>query len=99
MPPEMEAFGERTIREAFEAAAPDYIILFHKDMNEYGVGIFGTDRGYGRALMAWIRGHYVTVEVLGHGPLTEGGDGIEILRTGGESAGPRPSTPVPARGG
>lgn len=80
MPPEMKAFGERAIREAFEAGAPDYIMLLHKDMSEYGVGVFGADARYGRALMDWIRAHYLTVEVLGHVPLTEGGFGIEILR-------------------
>ena len=82
MPPEMDAFGEEAVRQGFETAPPDYVMLFHKDMDEYGVRPFGVDAGYGRALMDWIRAHYVSVEILGRGPLTEGGSGIEILKAG-----------------
>jgi hypothetical protein len=80
MPPEIGAFGEVAVLDAFASTPPDYIILLHKDMAEYGVGVFGTDARYGLRLMKWIRGHYITAEVHDHAPLTEGGGRVEILK-------------------
>jgi hypothetical protein len=79
MPPELSAFGERRILSAFEASPPDFIVLAHKDADEYGLLPFGVDSRYGLAIMTWIRAHYRRLEVIGRDPLTREGAGFEIL--------------------
>jgi hypothetical protein len=85
MVPELLTFGERVIQRRFEMTPPDYILLVHKDMKEYGVPYFGTDPRNGKALMDWIGTRYTPVEVIGRTPLRDGGYGIVILK-----ASPRP---------
>jgi hypothetical protein len=85
MVPELLTFGESVIQRRFEMTPPDYILLVHKDMKEYGMLYFGSDPRNGKALMDWIGTRYTPVEVIGRTPLRDGGYGIAILK-----ASPRP---------
>ena len=79
MPPEIKIFGERAILSAFEATPPDVIVLAHKDAREYGFRPFGLDARYGASIMVWVRSHYRSIDVVGRKPLSEGGQGFELL--------------------
>jgi len=78
MPPELAFYGEDRMLAALRAAAPDTIVLVHKDTREYGVRFFGRD--YGRRLYAWIRRNYREVATFGARPLRGGRFGIALLR-------------------
>jgi hypothetical protein len=80
MPPELIAFGERPIVEAFEAHPPDFVLLVHRNTKEYGYASFGSDPAYGRRIMEWIDRRYRAVHAIGRDPLSADGDGIEIRR-------------------
>jgi hypothetical protein len=78
--PVLLTFGETVIQRRFEMTPPDYILLVHKDSNEYGVPYFGSDPRNGQVLMDWISTRYRTAGVIGRTPLHEGGYGIAILK-------------------
>jgi len=63
MPPEFIIFGEDAMLRAFEADPPDMIVVIPKNTSEYGMGMFG--RGYGEALLQWVRDGYQTVAQVG----------------------------------
>lgn len=67
LPPELAVFGEREILEDLEANPPDFVVLVHRDTEEYGLPLFGTD--YGRSLFEWAHDRYVRVFQLGSEPL------------------------------
>ena len=79
MPIELLAFGEDAILASLRSAAPDFVVLVHKDAREYGVGYFGTDPRYGRSIMEWVRARYREVWLIGAPPLTSPAFGISIL--------------------
>jgi hypothetical protein len=79
MPPEVMAFGEGAMVQAFERDPPDIIVFVHRDTSEYGFELFGTDPAFGRQIVTWIRGHYESTEVIGHEPMSAGGFGVELL--------------------
>jgi hypothetical protein len=85
MLPEVVAFGERNIRNALDAAPPDYILLVFRDTSVYGVASFGVESRYGREIMDWVDSRYETIDVIGERPVRDGGRGIEFLkrRSGG----------------
>ncbi len=78
MPPELEMFGEEEIVRAFASHPPDYVLLVHKDTDEYGVRFFGSD-GYGELIMQWVCDHYRPVRTLGAEPLCGDKFGVKIL--------------------
>lgn len=69
MPPELITWGENAVLDAYRGSAPDFVVLVHRDLSEYGKGPFGG--GYGDRLMEWIRDNYRTVQVLGGEPFGE----------------------------
>jgi hypothetical protein len=80
MPPELIAFGERAIVEAFEAHPPDFVLLVHRNTKEYGYASFGSDPAYGHEIVGWMDRRYRAVHTIGHDPLSANGYGIEIRR-------------------
>lgn len=80
MPTELAVFGETPILSSLKAAAPDFIVLVHKDTSEFGVGYFGNDPRYGAEIMQWIRAMYVPIEVIQHQPLVSPRFGILIAK-------------------
>lgn len=80
MPPEMSMFGEATILESFKAQPPNFILLVHKETSEYGFEYFGADASYGRQIMEWIDGHYMTEERILSEPLRDTRFGIKIMK-------------------
>lgn len=79
------AGGEAVILESFKLSPPDYIVLIHKDMGEYGVGFFGKDPRYGLDLMEWVNGHYTAEDRILDEPLQDGRFGIKLLKLAKES--------------
>jgi Dolichyl-phosphate-mannose-protein mannosyltransferase len=78
MPPEVLAFGEEDVRRSLDTAPPDFIVLVHKEMREYGYPMFGSDARYGRRLLDWVYPRYRRIAVIGRHPLQNSGFGIEI---------------------
>ena len=74
MPPELMIFGEDEILNALQSQPPDWIVLWPKDVSEYGVGSFGSAE-YGEAILNWVRGNYARGYAI-HG-LKEGS--VEVL--------------------
>ena len=77
MPPELLLFGEESIEEELFDAAPEVVVLVHKDTSEYGPRYFGTD--YGQAIGAWLEREYEIRRVFGSRPLTSAAFGIAVL--------------------
>jgi hypothetical protein len=86
MPPELTAFGEARVLEALRSQSPDYVVLLHKDMREYGVPLFGESLQYGSRIVEWVRANYVLVRSVGGEARGEGELRIEILQKGGGPA-------------
>lgn len=80
MVPELRQTGEARVVAALAANPPDYVILAHKDTREYGVGFFGSDPAYGKAIMDWVRDRYTTIAIIGAEPLQSGAFGIKLLK-------------------
>lgn len=81
MVPEMRSFGESTMLASLERTPPHYIILFHKNASEYGVGVFGSDPRNGQEIMRWVRRNYAPVFQYGEKPLVSNKQfGAEILK-------------------
>jgi hypothetical protein len=80
MPPEVLAFGEDAMVQALERHPPDIVVFVHRDTSEYGFELFGTDPGYGRRIMTWIRARYESIDVIGHDPMSASGSGIQFLK-------------------
>jgi hypothetical protein len=74
------AGGEARILDDFRAHPPDFIALVHRETDEFGVGYFGADQRYGRAIMDWVRRAYVRVDGIGAEPLRDHRFGVAILR-------------------
>ncbi|MEM7558556.1 MAG: glycosyltransferase family 39 protein [Planctomycetota bacterium] len=75
MPPELMIFGEEKFLAGLKAAPPDWIVLWPKDVSEYGVGAFGSPE-YGETILTWVRGNYERVHKVDG--LKEGA--VEVLR-------------------
>ena len=72
--------GEDRILRDIQAHPPDFIVLMHREAEEFGYGYFGTDPRYGRQIVEWVGRHYARVERIGAEPLRDGRFGILILR-------------------
>jgi hypothetical protein len=80
MPPELLIFGEKSIVCAFQNQAPDFIILIHKDTQEYGADFFGKNPSYGKLIMDWISSHYTPVWQILDEPLKDHHFGIKVMQ-------------------
>jgi len=80
MPPELIIFGETSIVRAFQNQAPDFIILIHKDTQEYGADFFGKNPSYGKLIMDWISSHYTPVRQILAEPLKDHHFGIKVMQ-------------------
>ena len=76
MPPEVFAYGEERLLEAWRSSPPDFVALVDRNSAEFGYRYFGQD--YGRELQAWIDAHYLTVGTIGAPPMKGQGFGIEL---------------------
>lgn len=80
MPPEIIAFDEDDVLRSLQAAPPDFILLIHRDVIEYGYPLFGTDPRYGLRTMTWLTDHYRSIRVIGRDVMSNSGFGIEIFQ-------------------
>jgi hypothetical protein len=79
MPPEVVMFGAARILAAYQANPPDFIVLAHKDTEEYGPRFFGTD--YLTDLAVWIEANYGFVTGVGEAPFVDPQQfGMALLR-------------------
>lgn len=60
-PFESAIFGEDKLVGAFAVHSPDYILLTHRNMDEFQTGYFGDDPNYGAAFRRWLESHYQRV--------------------------------------
>jgi hypothetical protein len=79
-PTELAFFGQAKMVEAFKSGSPDYVVLVHRDADEYGVKFFGQADSFGGELLRWIETHYEPVQLIGHEPLRNSLFGIKILK-------------------
>ncbi len=77
---EIYAFGEERMMAPYRAAPPDYLLLVHRETAEYGLKLFGQQKGYGLDAMQWISTNYEPVQLIGAEPLKTGEFGIKIFR-------------------
>ncbi len=54
------AYAEPAMIERLEAAAPDFIVLVPRNVEEYGKKAFGND--YAKPVLAWVQAHYRPVK-------------------------------------
>lgn len=80
MPPELSAFGEQNILRDIIADPPDYFAVVHKDTSEYGTGFFGSDPGYGKIILDWVKANYIRAGLFGSEPLVGSRFGVLILK-------------------
>jgi hypothetical protein len=80
MPPELMAFGEGAMIDAFARHPPDFVLIVDRDTSEYGYASFGADPRYGARLMAWLRDRYERVTQAGRDPLRQDAGGIVVMR-------------------
>ncbi|MBM82542.1 MAG: hypothetical protein CMJ78_18415 [Planctomycetaceae bacterium] len=78
MPPNMTMLGEANVIAKFERHPPDFVVLMHRDSEEFGAQYFGRD--YGRHLFAWLTTHYHSVTLIGAMPLQSEQFGVLLLR-------------------
>jgi hypothetical protein len=72
--------GQAAVVANLRAHSPDFIVLVHRNHEEFGVGPFGADPRNGRAIMRWVGRHYRRVERFGEEPFQGRGFGTVILR-------------------
>jgi hypothetical protein len=77
--PEVQAFGESNMLAAYQKSPPDYIVVVHRDMKEYGVKFFGQEPGFGHDMMKWVRANYSPVWLFGNEPLVTNKFGLLML--------------------
>jgi hypothetical protein len=66
MPPEIQAYGERTMLSALQANPPDFILLTSRDVQEYGAPPFGQSSQYGKSILDWVRSAYRSLTIFPH---------------------------------
>jgi hypothetical protein len=79
-PPELAAFGQDKMTDAFIAHSPDYVIELFVNYGEYDEPIFGQEKRFGLDVRQWIDAHYQVVQLIGHDWLKDGQFGIKILK-------------------
>ncbi len=88
LPTEIAAAGGGVaMLDDVRAAAPDTIVLMHRDLAEFGTPAFGKALSSGLEIFEWVQAHYERTLLIGPPPF---GDsfGIEILRRRAGSGGP-----------
>jgi len=88
LPTEIAAFGgDERMLEDIRRAAPDFIVLAHRDHTEFGTGPFGVDAHNGRKLMEWVRENYDVLMRVGAPPFKTRIFGTLILERKDRAAG------------
>jgi hypothetical protein len=72
--------GQAEVVANLRAHPPDFIVLVHRNHEEFGVGPFGADPRNGRAIMRWVGRHYRRVQRFGEEPFQGRGFGTVVLR-------------------
>ncbi|HEX5042341.1 MAG TPA: hypothetical protein VFV75_05520 [Candidatus Polarisedimenticolaceae bacterium] len=60
MPPELAMYGEERIVAALDRRPPDWIVLLHRPLTEYGYRVLGDD--YGLGIVAWAAERYAPLD-------------------------------------
>ena len=68
IPMTLAAYGEERMLAAYQAHPPDYIVVFDRDLSEFGLPRFGTPHSPGAGFMRWIERHYVPAKEISLAP-------------------------------
>jgi hypothetical protein len=79
-PAEIAVYGETSILKLLKKQPPDFILLVHSLVLEFGKGFFGSDPTNGKQIMDWVKENYQPVLLLGAEPLQDNNFGIKLLR-------------------
>jgi hypothetical protein len=79
-PGELGSFGEGAILDFLKNAHPNFILLIHRENEEFGVGYFGLDIRNGKRIMDWIKNNYTSVWQLLNEPLKDDKFGMRLLK-------------------
>jgi hypothetical protein len=88
MPPEVLAFGEDDVVRSLDARPPDFVVLLHRDVTEYGYPMFGTDDRYGLRTMAWVKARYRVTRTIGSAPRDGSSPAVQIFERAAVGTGP-----------
>jgi dolichyl-phosphate-mannose-protein mannosyltransferase len=80
MPPEMLMFDESKILAAIRNHPPDFVLLTARSTGEYGVKSFGSEPGFGKQIMDWVKLNYSLMEQIAADPEAKHPFNIKILR-------------------
>jgi len=97
LPTELAAHGgAAAMLPRLRRAAPDYVVLVHRDAREFGTGPFLRDPRNGAAFGDWLRSDYTLLETVGAVPFRGPHFGVQVLVRRGSAA---PAAPAGARAG
>lgn len=71
--------GPGRVLEELSAHPPDAVLLYYRDLSEYGVRYFGADEPSGRDIVRWLGAHYTPVFQIGPTQNTVTGHDIDLL--------------------
>ena len=93
LPVDLDYVGVKHVVGELAAQPPEAVILFTRDMSEFGVQCFGENPAAGRDIVQWLTRHYMIVDAMG-GPTTQSitGHAIDLLvpKTDGSAIGEAP---------
>jgi Dolichyl-phosphate-mannose-protein mannosyltransferase len=72
--------GEAAVLATIQQSPPDYILLIHREVKEYGFDYFGREDRYGKLIMNWINANYRQVALVGAPPNSSNLFGLALLQ-------------------
>jgi len=71
--------GPATLLDDLQKHPPEAVILFSRDMTEFGVKYFGAEEGSGRNLVLWLNDNYLLVGAAGETDKSVTGHNLDVL--------------------
>jgi hypothetical protein len=72
--------GEAVVLASIQRHPPDYVLLIHRPVGEYGFDYFGREERYGKSIMTWINANYQQIALVGGIPNFNDLFGIALLQ-------------------
>ncbi len=80
--------GPEHVLAELRAQPPDAVVVFYRNLDEFGVRYFGESEASGSGLLQWVRGNYVLAGKAGQSRLTLSGHAVDIYVPKPPSRGP-----------
>lgn len=64
MPPELAYYGPDRMLRALKTSPPDAVVLWNRDLEEYGADRFGASPATGSTVLRFVRRHYTSVATI-----------------------------------